>query len=51
MNQIYKRTTFESARKEELPESELKRAMESLISLKEKYDSRIKVRIYAVGST
>ena len=51
MNQIHKRTTFEPVRKEELTESDLKRAMENLTFLEEKRDGRIKGRTCAVGST
>ena len=51
MNQIHKRTTFEPARKEELTESELKRAIDSLTFVEEKYDSRIKDRICVVRSS
>ena len=50
MNQMHKRTNFEPVRKEELTESELERAMESLTFLEEKHDGRIKGRTHAVGS-
>ena len=50
MNQIHKRTTFEPVRKEDLTESELKRAIESLTFLEEKREVRIKGRTCVFGS-
>ena len=50
-DQIHKRTTFMHMRKEDLTETELKMAMESMTFLEQKYDGMIKDRACAVGTT